>query len=253
LILIFIKMSAAGMPEKFQFGSGRNKDASLFLDCFRGATKHREHWNKWTVDECWIDIINKRHDMPESTQFAASELNRAMSRNAMFKAAGVDAVTLANALGICKSSCRPNGCDKRVTGCYVTTPGMKPSEMPGGNSKWHALIVNEIPIAVNARQNAIKRSSPEGPAPATKPVPAQKKRKGITARRSGAHNVVDLTRSDKNGQFESAHMQSGDEKQPKVLLAANKTSSDINPTKQQEQSSARAGGNHPRRTRSSAM
>jgi hypothetical protein len=140
-------MSATGMPEKFQFGSGRKKDASLFLDCFRGATKYREHWNKWIVDECWIVIINKRRcDMPESVQFTAAELNRAMSGNAMFKAAGVDAVTLANALGICKSSCRPNGHAKRVTGCCVTTPGMKPSEMPGGNSKWHAPIVNEIPI-----------------------------------------------------------------------------------------------------------
>jgi hypothetical protein len=175
---MFIKMYAAGMPEKFQFGCGRKKDASLFLDCFRGATKHRECWNKWTVDECWIDTMNKRCDVPESVQFTAAELNRATSGNAMFKAAGIDAVTLANALGICKSSHRPNGHAKRVAGHCVTTPGVKPSEMPGGNSTWCALIVNEIPIAVNTRQNAIKRSLPEGPAPATKPVPAQKKRKG---------------------------------------------------------------------------
>jgi hypothetical protein len=87
--------------------------------------------------------------MPESMQFTAAELNRAMSRNAMFKAAGVAAVTLANALGIYKSSCRPNGCAKRVTGCCVTTPGMKPSEMPGGNSKWHALIVNELTLKLH--------------------------------------------------------------------------------------------------------
>jgi hypothetical protein len=50
-------MSAPGMPQKFQFEPG--KIASLFLDCFRGATKHREYWNKWIVDECWIDVINK--------------------------------------------------------------------------------------------------------------------------------------------------------------------------------------------------
>jgi hypothetical protein len=82
----------------------------------------------------------------------------------MFKAAGVDAVTLANASGICKSSCRPNGHAKRVTGCCATTPGMKPSEMPGGNSKWHALIVNEIPIAVNTRQNALRAALEDVPA-----------------------------------------------------------------------------------------
>jgi hypothetical protein len=43
-------MSATGMPKKIQFGPGREKDASLFLDCFQGATKHREYWNKWIVD-----------------------------------------------------------------------------------------------------------------------------------------------------------------------------------------------------------
>jgi hypothetical protein len=56
---IFIIMSATGMPKKLQFGPSQKKDASLFLDCFRGATKHKEYWNKWAVDECWIDVINE--------------------------------------------------------------------------------------------------------------------------------------------------------------------------------------------------
>jgi hypothetical protein len=72
-------MSATGMPKKLQFGQSRKKGASLFLDCFRGATKHLDYWNKWVVDECWIGVINERYDMPESIQFTAVELNRAIS------------------------------------------------------------------------------------------------------------------------------------------------------------------------------
>ena len=97
-------MSATGMHERVQFGPSRKKDASLFLDCFRGVTKHREYWNKWVVDECWIDVINERYDMPESIRFTAVELNRAISRNAGFQAAGIDSLTLANSLGVYKSS-----------------------------------------------------------------------------------------------------------------------------------------------------
>jgi hypothetical protein len=89
-------MSATGMHKNVQFGSVRKKDASLFLDCFRGVTTHREYWNKWIVDECWIDIINKRYDMPESIRFTAVELNRAISRNAVFIAAGSIEAILAN-------------------------------------------------------------------------------------------------------------------------------------------------------------
>ena len=78
------------------FGTGRKKNASLFLDCFRGVTKHREYWNKWIVDKCWIDVIIERYDMPESIRFTAVELNRAIARNAGFIAAGIDAVSVAN-------------------------------------------------------------------------------------------------------------------------------------------------------------
>jgi hypothetical protein len=35
-------------------------------DCFRDVPKHREYWNKWIVDECWIDVIKEQYDMPES-------------------------------------------------------------------------------------------------------------------------------------------------------------------------------------------
>ena len=227
------------MHEKVQFGPSRKKDASLFLDCFRGVTKHREYWNKWVVDECWIDVINKRYDMPESIRFTAVELNRAISRNAGFQAAGIDSLTLANSLGVYKSSYqppqKPGTSHRRVTGYYITTPGNKPSEMPGGNSKWYTTLVNEMPSAASTRQNPIKRNLPEELTPATTPVPALKKRKGIATRRSNPknvrinnfestetkENVVDLTRSN-NGQFEP----------PTQVLVGHKhkTSADIKPS-----------------------
>jgi hypothetical protein len=42
-------------------------------------TKHREYWNKWIVDKCWIYVINKWYDMPESMQFTVVELHWAIS------------------------------------------------------------------------------------------------------------------------------------------------------------------------------
>jgi hypothetical protein len=59
-------MSAPDMPEKVQLGSGRKKDTSLMLECFRGVTKHKEHWNKWMVNQCWIDTTMERHKLNES-------------------------------------------------------------------------------------------------------------------------------------------------------------------------------------------
>ena len=220
-------MSATGMHKKIQFGSGQKKDASLCLDCFRGTVKHREYWNKWIVDESWIDVINERYDIPEALVFTAVELNRAIARNAVFKAAGIDGLTLANGLGIYKSSYRPKGNGKRVTGYYITTPGTKPSEMPGGNSKWYRTLVKELPSAISTRQNPLKRGLPEGLAPATMPVPTQKKRKGIATRRSNSANVVGLKRSDKSGLFQSTNQQSEKDAHPK--LVANLTSADIKP------------------------
>jgi hypothetical protein len=90
--------------------------------------------------------------MPESIQFTAVvELNQAISRNA-----GINAVTLAYSFCIYKSSYRLTRkygkTPRRVTGYYITTPGIKPSEMPGGNSKWYTILVKDMPSTVNTRQ-----------------------------------------------------------------------------------------------------
>jgi hypothetical protein len=124
--------------------------------------------------------------------------------------AGIDKVKIVNSFGICKSSCRPSQVQSearvRVTACHVTTPGIVPSEMPGGNSKWHTSLFRDMPNGINTRQNPMKRSSPERPAPATTPAPApaKKKRRGMTTRGGAVENVIDLTRGNKNGLFQSA-------------------------------------------------
>jgi hypothetical protein len=66
---------------------------------------------------------------------------------------GIDAITFANLFGICKSSYSPTGKSPRVTAYYITTPGIKPSKMPGGNSKWYTTLVKEMSHTVNTRQN----------------------------------------------------------------------------------------------------
>jgi hypothetical protein len=69
-----------------------------------------------------------------------------------------------------------------VTGYYISTPGNKPSQITGGTSKWYTILVKKMQSAVNTRQNQMKQSLPEGPAPTNKPAPAQKKRKEIATR-----------------------------------------------------------------------
>jgi hypothetical protein len=150
------------MLKKVQLGSSQKKDASVLLDCFGGATKHKEHWNKWTVDQCWIDVTKERHGSNESINFAAKERNGATARNAGCMSAGIDNASFANSFGICKSSCRPSKLQSkariRVTACCIATQGTKPSEMPGGNSKWCTSLVSDMPNGTNTRQNPMKRS-----------------------------------------------------------------------------------------------
>ena len=225
-------MSATGIPKVIQLVSGRKKNAALFLDCFRGVIKHAEYWNKWIVDECWIDLINERYEVPEALNFTATQLNGAVARDATLSATGIDKVTSSNSLGVYKSCYRPRGA-KRITAYYITAPGKKPSEMPGGNSKWYTTLVSEAPKTVNTRHNpALKHSLPEEFASAsTKQAPTRKKRKAIAARGSMKEHVVDLTRDEMSGLFQSTNVQSEKENEDRTppTFVANKTSADITP------------------------
>ncbi len=88
---------------------------------------------------------------------------------------GIYILTTANALSLYKSSYRPGKI--RITGYYVTTPNVRPSEMPGGNSKWYEKLESEQPHTVGTRNIPVKRSLPEGSTPAMMPDPEEKEKK----------------------------------------------------------------------------
>jgi hypothetical protein len=123
---------------------------------------------------------------------------------------GIDILTTANALGIYKSSYRPGKI--RITGYYVTTPNVCPSERPGGNSKWYEKLESEQPHTVETRNIPVKGSIPEGSTSATVPASIQKKRRKKT-RSCVPNNVIDfidfinltrnhVPRNDNSGLFE---------------------------------------------------
>jgi hypothetical protein len=67
-------MASIVMSKKLQLGSGRKKDASLILGCFRGATALQPYWNKWIVSEVWVDIINSMYNIPDNLKFMLLEI-----------------------------------------------------------------------------------------------------------------------------------------------------------------------------------
>jgi hypothetical protein len=198
-------MSAIRTSKNLRFATGRKKDSSLFLDCFRHVIIHKQYWNKWISDQCWINLINDRFEIPESLQFTKTNLNTALSRNKMYD--GIDILTAANALGLYKSSYRPGKI--RITGYYLTTPNVRPSEMPGGNSKWYEKLESEQPHTVGTRNIPVKRSLPEGSTPATMPSSNQKKGRRDTRSCVPNNNVIDfidltrnhVPRNDNSGLF----------------------------------------------------
>ncbi len=172
LTVLLVTMSATGASKNLRFATGRKKDTSLFLDCFRDVTVHKQYWNKWISDQCWIDIINERFDIPQSLQFTTRNLNTALSRSKIYD--GIDILTTANGLGIYKSSYKK--LNTQVTGYYITTPGVRPSEMLGGNSKWYEKLEGEQPHVVATRNIPVKRNLPEGSTLTTKPASTQKEK-----------------------------------------------------------------------------
>jgi hypothetical protein len=78
-------MASIVMSKKIQLGTGRNKDSSIILGCFCGATALQPYWNKWIVLDVWVDIINSLYDIPDDIQFTSKELIAAVSRNKLYK------------------------------------------------------------------------------------------------------------------------------------------------------------------------
>ena len=90
------------MQEKIIFALNVKKDSKLYLACFDAVRQHAVYWNKWIQDEGWIDIINDRFDLPTTLKFKASDLNRAIGRNARFT--GIGTITESNLNGVYKAS-----------------------------------------------------------------------------------------------------------------------------------------------------
>jgi hypothetical protein len=134
-----------------------------------------------------------------------------------------------------KSSYRPGKI--RITGHYITTPNVRPSEMPGGNSKWYEKLESEQPHTVGTRNIPVKRNLPEGSTPATMPASIQKKRRRNT-RSCVPNNVIDfinLTRNhvpqnDNSGLFESEIEHSAPKQLAQPLVEPLLTSADIKPS-----------------------
>jgi hypothetical protein len=69
-------MSATPNREKLQFGSGQKRNSKFFLECFDAVRKLTQHWNKWIVDDCWIDIVKSLID----SRLVGATILQALSR-----------------------------------------------------------------------------------------------------------------------------------------------------------------------------
>jgi hypothetical protein len=62
-------MSATPNRKKPHLGSGQKRNSKSHpLECFDAVRKLTQCWNKWILDNCWIDGINERFDIPPQLQ-----------------------------------------------------------------------------------------------------------------------------------------------------------------------------------------
>jgi hypothetical protein len=169
-------MSTTPHQEKELICSGVKKDRKHFLRCFDGVSKLRQYWNKWITDDCWMDIINERYEMPSELKFTAVELNAAIARHPKFQ--GIDTIKDINIHGVYRAVTKME-CEntrKRVTAYYVTNPAKLP-KTPGGNAKWYNKLVSSAPEPMNTRLPTAKRSVPMGSVPTNVSTPNLKRRR----------------------------------------------------------------------------
>jgi hypothetical protein len=77
-------MSTTPNREKTHFVPGAKKDTKLLLRCFDSVREHEQYWNKWILDEGWIDIINDHLQFPLDLRLVSADLNRAIGRSPRF-------------------------------------------------------------------------------------------------------------------------------------------------------------------------
>jgi hypothetical protein len=163
-----------------QFGATVKKNAKLHVRCFDAVRKHTQHWNKWILDDCWIDIINEQFDIPTKLRFISDELNRAVGGDPRFSGI-IDSAGESNVNGVCKATHQVGAKSLRLTACHVTSP-MEFAQKPGGNTKWFRNIVSAVPTQPSQTKSTTqnpKRSVPVGSKPTKRnfePVQTRKKR-----------------------------------------------------------------------------
>jgi hypothetical protein len=190
-------MASIVMSKKLQLGTGRKKDASLILGCFRGATALQPYWNKWIVSDVWVDIIESLYDIPDDLQFTSKELIAAVSRNKLYKSNNIETTAMTNPMGLYKAwfKTKKDGKQKTIVGYYATKPNSLPTA-PGANSKWIYDMVSLLPRSTRStsteeEQTTDKKSLPEeGSMPTTAPVPTQKRRREVFERHGATGHFV---------------------------------------------------------------
>jgi hypothetical protein len=143
-------MSSVVMSKKTGLAPARKKNASLFLDCFRGVTVRHQYWNKWIASDVWVDIINIHYDASDDPKFSSAQLNTAVSRNAQFKSNLIETAAVANPMGTYKASYKGEKEVKKVhvVGYYAASPNTLPTP-PGGSTKWCHDIASLLPTKRN--------------------------------------------------------------------------------------------------------
>jgi hypothetical protein len=97
-------MSTTPNHENTQFVEGAKKDATFFLRCFDSVRQHKEYWNKWIIDDGWIDIIEDRFDIPTNLKFVSGQLNRAIGTCRHPRYSGIDILGDSNVNGLYKAT-----------------------------------------------------------------------------------------------------------------------------------------------------
>ena len=190
------------MSKKIGLAPARKKNASLFLDCFRGVTVRHQYRNKWIASDVWVDIINSHYDISDDLKFSSAQLNTAVSRNAQFKSNLIETTTaVVSPMGLYKASYKvgKEGKKVHVVGYYATSPNTLPTP-PGGSTKWYHDIASLLPRETrsmsreeNQLENLDDLRSPKEGSMSTM-VPTTRKRRGDVIIRNG--NDGTFTRTD---------------------------------------------------------
>ena len=176
-----ITQSTKELSTWFRVDVPNKADSRFIVECFQHVMDNTTYHDKWLKSECIVDLVNKHISLPSSLQFSSKELNSAISRNTLFKAAGIQCTTRPNSLGIYQAK---YGRKKRiqnkkktihVTAYYITKPGSLPIH-PGGNTKWYDMEVSDAPVLRTRTSDANRLNVPEGTTDPAAPNPSPRKR-----------------------------------------------------------------------------